>query len=158
MDNTPLEYGREEYFDSEKYEIKQWDTDRPDSLREIVTLVNRARHENPALQSNKRLVFHPTGNDQLIAYSKTTADETNTILTVVNLDPHHTQSGWVDLPLEDLGIEPNQPFQVHDLIGGARYLWNGPANFVELNPHAIPAHIFRVRHRVRTEHDFDYFI
>ncbi|CAN5173387.1 alpha-1,4-glucan--maltose-1-phosphate maltosyltransferase [soil metagenome] len=158
MDNTPLEYGREEYFDSEKYEIKQWNTDRPDSLREIVTLVNRARHQNPALQSNERLVFHPTGNDQLIAYSKTTADKTNTILAVVNLDPHHTQSGWVDLPLEDLGIEPNQPFQMHDLIGGARYLWNGPANFVELNPHAIPAHIFRVRHRVRTEHDFDYFI
>jgi len=158
MDNTPLELGREEYLDSEKYEIKQWDINRPDSLASIITLVNRARHENPALQSNDRLTFHDTGNEALIAYTKVTADKENAILTVVNLDPNFVQSGWVNLPLDDLGIEPDQPYQVHDLIGGGRYLWSGPSNYIELNPHAIPAHIFRIRHRVRTERDFDYFV
>jgi starch synthase (maltosyl-transferring) len=158
MDNTPLEYGREEYLDSEKYEIKRWDLQRPDSLEEIITLVNRARHENPALQSNTGLSFHETGNDALIAYTKVSEDRSNTILTVVNLEPNYVQSGWVRLPLEDLGIEAEQPFQVHDLLGGGRYLWSGAANYVELNPHAIPAHIFRIRHRVRTEHDFEYFV
>jgi starch synthase (maltosyl-transferring) len=158
MDNTPLELGREEYLDSEKYEIKQWDINRPDSLASIITLVNRARHENPALQTNDRLTFHDTGNEALIAYTKVTADKENAILTVVNLDPNFVQSGWVNLPLDDLGIEPDQPYQVHDLIGGGRYLWNGPSNYIELNPHAIPAHVFRIRHRVRTERDFDYFV
>src|SRR5690606_32438867 len=101
--------------------------------------------------------FHETENEQLIAYSKTTPDKQNVILTVVNLDPHYTHSGWVHLPLAELGIDGEQPYQVHDLLGGGRYLWNGPVNYVELNPQAIPAHIFRVRHRVRTERDFDYY-
>ena len=158
MDNSPVEYGREEYLDSEKYEIKQWDINRPDSLREIVTLVNRARHENPALQSNEGLTFHETGNEALIAYTKVSADKRNSILTIVNLDPHHVQSGWVHLPLEELGIEEGQRFQVHDLLGGGRYLWDGATNYIELNPLALPAHIFRIRHRVRTEHDFEYFV
>ena len=158
MENTPLEQGREEYMNSEKYEIKHWDIDRADSLRDIITLVNRARHENPALQSNEGLRFHETENEQLIAYSKTTPDKQNVILTVVNLDPHYTHSGWVHLPLAELGIDGEQPYQVHDLLGGGRYLWNGPVNYVELNPQAIPAHIFRVRHRVRTERDFDYYV
>jgi starch synthase (maltosyl-transferring) len=158
MDNTPLELGREEYLNSEKYEIKKWDINRPDSLAPIITLVNRARHENPALQSNTGLTFHDTGNEALIAYTKVTADKENAILAVVNLDPNHVQSGWVNLPLQDLGIDPDQPYQVHDLIGGGRYLWSGPSNYVELNPHAIPAHVFRIRHRVRTERDFDYFV
>ena len=94
----------------------------------------------------------------LVALHFATADLSDFILFAVNLDPHHTQSGWVHLPLEELGIETGQPFQVHDLLGGARYLWEGPVNYVELNPHAIPAHIFRVRHRVRTEQEFAYFV
>jgi starch synthase (maltosyl-transferring) len=79
-------------------------------------------------------------------------------LIVVNLDPNHTQSGWVQLPLQDLGLDPQQAFQVHDLLTDARYLWNGPRNYIELNPHACPAHILRLRRRVRTERDFDYFL
>ncbi len=79
------------------------------------------------------------------------------ILTVVNLDPHHTHSGWIELPLEALGIDPQQSYQMHDLLGDARYLWSGPRNYVELNPHVVPAHILRVRRRQSTERDFDYF-
>jgi starch synthase (maltosyl-transferring) len=160
-ENAPIEAGREEYLNSEKYEIRQWDLDVSHSLRDIITLVNRIRRENPALQTNRGLMFHATDNDQLIAYSKRSRPAgtrgENTILTVVNLDPHYTQSGWVELPLAEFEIEPGQPFQVHDLLGQGRYLWNGSHNYVELNPHAMPAHIFRLRHHVHTEHDFDYF-
>jgi starch synthase (maltosyl-transferring) len=76
---------------------------------------------------------------------------------VVNLDPEHVQSGWTNLPLGDLGIDPEHPFQVHDLLVDRRYMWHGPHNFVRLDPHALPAHVFAVRRKVRTEHDFDYF-
>ena len=157
MGEQPLAPGREEYLDSEKYEIRRWDLERPDSLREVITLVNRIRREHPALQRNDTLQFHPTDNDQLIAYTK--RDESgDVVLTVVNLDPHHTQSGWVDLQIQDLGIDPHEVFQVHDLLGGGHYLWSGYRNFVQLDPQAMPAHIFHVRRHVRTEQDFDYFM
>lgn len=158
MEHLPLEAGKEEYLNSEKYEIRQWDLERPDSLRPIITLLNRARHDNPALQSNDGLAFHETENEALIAYSKVTADKRNSVLTVVNLDPDNVQAGMVHLDLERLGIGHDEAFQVHDLLGGGRYIWNGSVNYVELNPAAIPAHIFRIRHRVRTEHDFEYFV
>jgi starch synthase (maltosyl-transferring) len=149
--------GKEEYLNSEKYEIRRWDLNRPDSLKEIIAIVNRARRQNPALQFNRNLRFYETENSQLIAYSKATPDLRNIILVVVNLDPYHKQSGMVNLPLETLGIDAQQTFQVHDLLGGSRYLWQGPRNYVELDPGVMPAHIFHVRRRIRTEHDFDYF-
>jgi len=152
------EPGSEEYLDSEKYQIRTWDHDSPDSLRELITLVNRVRHENPALQSDRGLQFHQTENDQLIAYTKSTPDLADVVLTVVNVDPHHTQAGMVNLPLEELGIRRDRGYQAHELLSGARYLWNGPRNFVEINPHAIPAQIFRFRRRIRSEHDFEYFL
>ena len=80
------------------------------------------------------------------------------MLVVVNLDPHHLQAGFVELPLEDLRIDPHQPYQVHDLLSDARYLWHGPRNFVELRPRVFQANIFAIRRRVRTEHDFDYYL
>jgi starch synthase (maltosyl-transferring) len=152
------EPGSEEYLDSEKYQIRGWDRDSPDSLRELITLVNRVRHENPALQSDRGLRFHPTENDQLVAYTKSTPDLADVVLTVVNVDPHHTQAGMVTLPIEELGIRRDRGYQAHELLSGARYLWNGPRNYVEINPHAIPAQIFRFRRRLRSEHDFEYFL
>lgn len=157
-ENRPLRWGSEEYLDAEKYEIREWDRERVDSLRSLITRVNQVRRENPALRSNEGLTFHHVDNEQIIAYTKATEDLSNIILAVVNLDPHHTQSGWLELPLEQLGIDAHQPFQVHDLLDDGRYIWNGPRNYVELNPHKLPAHIFRVRRRVRTERDFDYFM
>nr|NIM98482.1 alpha-1,4-glucan--maltose-1-phosphate maltosyltransferase [candidate division Zixibacteria bacterium] len=77
---------------------------------------------------------------------------------VVNLDPHHTHGGWVELLLSTLGLDPQLPYQVHDLLSDDRYIWYGPKNFVELNPHIAPAYIFRLRRRIRTERDFDYFM
>jgi starch synthase (maltosyl-transferring) len=152
------EPGSEEYLDSEKYQIRAWNRDNPDNLRELITLINKIRHENPALQSDRGLMFHPTENDQLIAYTKSTSDLADIVLTVVNLDPHHSQVGMVTLPLEELGIERDRSYQAHELLSGARYLWTGPRNYVEINPHALPAQIFRFRRRIRSEHDFEYFL
>jgi starch synthase (maltosyl-transferring) len=156
--NQPREPGSEDYLDSEKYEIHHWDWHAPNPLRELIARVNRIRRDNPALQSNQSLRFHPVDNDQLIAYSKVSDDGTNLILTVVNLDPHHTHHGWIDLPLESFEIDPQHPYQVHDLLTDAHYLWQGPRNYVQLDPHFVPAHLFLVRRHVRSERDFDYFL
>jgi starch synthase (maltosyl-transferring) len=155
--NRPREAGSEEYLDSEKYEIKRWEIERVDSLKDYIAVVNRSRRENPALWSDASLRFHPVDNDRLICYSKTTADFSNTILVVVNLDPHYTQSGWVDLTLEALRLDAHAPYEVHDLITDQRYRWQGPRNFVELHPHSSPAHIFRIRRRITGEQEVDNF-
>jgi starch synthase (maltosyl-transferring) len=157
-ENIPRHAGSEEYLNSEKYEIRHWNLDAPGNLAGLISKVNRIRKENPALQSNERLHFHPTDNGEILAYSKSSEDGENVILVTVNLDSHHTQSGWVDLNLETLGINPAETFQAHDLLTGARYLWHGPRNYVEMNPHFVPAHIFRLRRRARTEQDFDYYM
>jgi len=158
MEHEPREPGSEEYLHSEKYEIRQWDVERADSLRPFIARLNAIRRDNSALHSDWSLRFHPIGNEQMICYSKAAEDGANVILTVVNLDPYHTQSGWVELDLQTLGVEPDVPYQVHELLSGARYLWHGARNLVQLNPAQAPAHIFRLRRRVRTERDFDYFI
>lgn len=155
---APLEIGREEYLDSEKFQLRAWDLDRPDSLKDLIARVNRIRRENAALQQFRNLRFIPVDNEQLICFAKYTDDQSNLVLVAVNLDPHHTHGGWVDLPLDKLALEPQRPYQVHDLLSDARYLWQGGRNYIELNPQVMPAHIFRIRKKVRTELDFDYFM
>jgi len=144
MENRPKEPGSEEYLNSEKYEIKRWDLEKPDSLKDFIAAVNRIRKDNPALQSDRRLRFHALDNPEMVCYSKRTPDRSNVILTIVNLDWKYVQSGWVDLALEELGVKPEAPYQVHDLLTGARYAWRGAHNYVELRPNAVPAHILRV--------------
>jgi starch synthase (maltosyl-transferring) len=156
--NTPREHGSEEYLDSEKYEIKHWDLNRPDSLKDFIASVNRIRRENPALQSNRNLWFHAIDNEELICYSKHTDDLSNIILVIVNLSPHYTHSGWVHLPIEPWELDPQRPYQVHDLLSGARYLWHSADDYVELNPNICPTHIFQVRRHIRREQDFDYYM
>ena len=158
MESSAREAGSEEYLDSEKYQLRHWQLHRPDSLRSLLARVNRARRENPALQSNQGLRFCPIDNDQLIAYLKRDAATGNVVLVVVNLDPLHVQSGWLELDLASLQLDPRADFQVHDLLSDQRYLWRGPRNYVSLDPGRIPAHVLRLRHRVRSEHDFDYFL
>ncbi|HEX5399139.1 MAG TPA: alpha-1,4-glucan--maltose-1-phosphate maltosyltransferase [Verrucomicrobiae bacterium] len=156
--NKPRDPGGEEYLDSEKYEIKEWNLNQPGNLTDLISRVNRIRRKNPALQTNERLEFHPVDNDQIVAYSKTTPELDNIILVVVNLDSHHAQSGWLNLDLGKLGIEPDTAYQAHDLLTHERYLWNGAKNFVRLDPAFVPGAIFRLLRRVRTERDFDYFL
>ncbi len=157
LENRPRERGSEEYVDSEKYQLRHWDLAAPHGLRDLIALVNRVRRENPALQTPAGLRFHPTDNEQLLCYSRSAEAADNTIVAVVNLDPHHAQSGWLELDLAAIGLETGRPFQVHDLLTGARYLWSGGRNYVQLDPQQVPAHLFRVRRRVRSEQDFDYF-
>lgn len=156
--SQPREPGSEEYLDSEKYEVRYWDLNRPESLKDFIARVNRIRRDNPALQSDWNLRFFPIDSEQLICYGKFTDDLSNIIVVVVNLNPHHTQGGWLTLPLEELGLDPAQTYQVHDLLGDGRFFWHGARNYVELNPQSLPAHIFRIRRRVRTERDFDYYM
>ena len=135
LERLPREPGSEEYLNSEKYEIKRWDLERPDSLSELIGRLNRIRRENAALQGDWSLRFHEVDNPQLLVYSKEAGD--NLILVAVNLDLHYPQSGWVDLDFHGL-------CEVHDLLGGGRWTWTGRRNYIELNPHILPAHVFRV--------------
>jgi starch synthase (maltosyl-transferring) len=149
---------KEEYLDSEKYEIKQWDLNQPGNICNLIARVNRIRHENAALQTTWNIRFYETDNDYILAYGKATPDHSNIILTVVNLDPFHTQSGFVRVPLDELGIPHDQAFLAHDLLSQDKYLWNGEYNYIELNPQLIPAQILRLHPRMRREQDFDYFM
>jgi starch synthase (maltosyl-transferring) len=157
-ENTAVQAGSEEYLNSEKYELKHRDLNSAWSLKDIISRINRIRKENAALQSNHNLRFHGTDNPMLICYSKTTDDLSNVVVVIVNLDSFHRQTGWVDLDLAALGLEADHQFQVHDLLGEGRYLWQGSRNYVELTPESLPAHILRVRRWIRTERDFDYYL
>jgi starch synthase (maltosyl-transferring) len=142
MEAKPREPGSEEYLNSEKYEIKSWDLDRSDSLKQIIKKLNSIRKENPALQSDWSLRFHDVSNDQLICFSKINSE--NVILVAVNLDPHNVQSGWTSLDLAELGIASDETFQVQDLLGGGQYQWKGAHNYIELSPYTLPVHVFRI--------------
>lgn len=142
LEHTPLAAGKEEYLNSEKYEVRTWDINREDSLAPLITRVNHIRRTNRALQTQDGLLFHPVSNDSLIAYTK--RQEDNLILTVVNLDPFNAQSGMIDLQIHLLGLDPEKPYHLRDLLSDADYVWNGWMNYVELNPHIIPAHIFSI--------------
>jgi len=150
--------GKEEYRNSEKYEIKQWDRSTPGNIRPIIERVNRIRRENPSLQRTRNIELYPIDNAALLCYGKTTEDKSNITITIVNLDPYHRQSGWVRLPLDRLQIDPRTPFLAHDLLTDDRYIWQGETNYVELDPRVMPAHILRVQKRLRRETDFDYFM
>jgi starch synthase (maltosyl-transferring) len=144
-ENTPYQPGSEEYLNSEKYEIKQRDLNSPWRLKDFITRVNRIRNDNRALQSNASLRFHGIDNPSLICYSKATEDHSDIIIVVVNLDPFYIQTGWTDLDLRVFGLDQGATFQVHDLLGDARYRWQGSRNYVELRPGSLPAHILRVQ-------------
>ena len=145
MQRTPLREDSEEYLDSEKYEIKLWNINSEHSLKDLIARVNRIRRENPALQSNRNLWFNASDNDNIICYSKHTADRSNIVLAVVNLDPHHTQSGWFNVPLSAWGLDPNRPCRAEELLGGSEVTWHGEWNSIELDPARIPALIFHIR-------------
>ncbi|MGC8548659.1 MAG: alpha-1,4-glucan--maltose-1-phosphate maltosyltransferase [Acidobacteriaceae bacterium] len=157
-ENAPLRKGGEEYLHSEKYQVRHWDWDAERPLSQLMQRLNRARRELPALQTMENLVFHSTDNPYLIAYSKRVEEDEHPVLTVVNLDPAYTQSGWVMLNMEALGMTDDERFGVFDLLTDAAFLWQGARNYVELSPELMPAHVFRVRKHVRTEKDFDYYL
>jgi starch synthase (maltosyl-transferring) len=146
LEHTPREPGSEEYLNSEKYELKCWEFDRPDSLRELLARLNRMRREQPALQTNHFLQFHNIESEQLLAYTKRTADAANIVLVVVNLDPHQAHSGWVELPSVEFHLAGSYP--VVDLLTDQKFQWQGGKAYIELDPHVQPAHVFLIRGEV----------
>jgi starch synthase (maltosyl-transferring) len=172
-ENLPAKPGSEEYLNSEKYQIRQWDRSASSSIAPLVTRLNQIRRTNPALQSDLSLRFHHVDNPQIICYSKSAPGEAiedagappfdvsradrlpinpppqpNVILVAVNLDPHNEQAGWIDLDLKQLGIGHDETFDVEDLLTGVHYQWQDRSNYVALRPQVKPAHIFRVTRRV----------
>ena len=151
--HEPREPGSEEYLHSEKFEVRHWDLESPDSLAGLITRVNEIRHDHPALQHDRTLRFHRFDNDRLLAYSKTLDESTggeagsDVVLVVVNLDPAFVREGTVFLDLAALGIDARAPFIATDLLTGATYTWHGSANYVRLDPALQPAHIFSIEQR-----------
>jgi len=136
--------GTEEYLDSEKYQIREWDWDQPGHIKELVARINAVRHEHPALHSTWSLRFLPTDNDQLLAYTKRSEDRRDILVVVVNLDPANMQHGWVQVPLWDWGLPPDATYEVVDQLSGERYAWRGEWNYVRLDPGHLPAHVLTV--------------
>jgi starch synthase (maltosyl-transferring) len=156
-ESTAREPGSEEYMNSEKYELKYWNLEAPRSLKDFIARINRIRRDNPALQRDANLRFHETDNPQVVCYSKATDDLSDIVIVLCNLDPFHKQTGWIDLDLAALGLDPRRTFQAHDLLSDGRFLWRGARNYFELTPEILPAHVMKVRKWVRTERDFDYY-
>ncbi|MEP6702916.1 MAG: maltotransferase domain-containing protein, partial [Betaproteobacteria bacterium] len=157
LEHIPRAPESEEYRDSEKYQLRHWDLERPESLAPVIARINRIRRDNRALHANESLRFVHCDNPLLIGYTKHTEDRGNIILTVVNLDPRNTQSGWIEF--DPALLDGNQDtYQMHDLLSDQRFLWQGARGFVVLDPSHAPAHVFRLRLRVRRENDFDYFL
>lgn len=142
-ENSPVE-GKEEYFNSEKYEIRHYDWKRTNRLTDIMSLLNKVRKENAALQSTWNLQFCPIENSQIIAYLKATDDLSNVMLVVVNLDPNNTQHGYVQLPKSKLKLSDKINVKLHDLVTDEHFTWTQEWNYVHLNPHKMPFHLFKI--------------
>ncbi|MFD8724966.1 alpha-glucosidase C-terminal domain-containing protein, partial [Streptomyces sp. NPDC059629] len=142
-ENTPLKEGSEEYLDSEKYQLKprDWARAETDGIAPLITRLNTVRRAHPALRKLRNLTFHHTDNDSVIAYSKRSG--TDTVLVVVNLDPHHTQEATVSLDMPRLGLNWHESVPVRDELTGETYSW-GRTNYVRLTPGRTPAHVLQV--------------
>jgi starch synthase (maltosyl-transferring) len=142
-DNQPMP-GREEYLDSEKYEIKKYDWKKTNRMTDIITLVNRARKNHPALQSTWNLRFCTIQDPNLLAYLKATEDLSDIFLIVINMDPSQRHSGFVQLPKEQLGLRDRINVKLHDLMTDDHYTWTQEWNYVELDPYKMPFHFFKL--------------
>ncbi len=155
-ENTPIP-GREEYADSEKYQFKGRDWNAPGNIKEFLTKLNAIRRQNRALREYANLRIHPAENDNILCFSKTTAALDNLLLIAVTVDPWQPQTAFVHVPLADFGIAENEAYVVEDLLTGECFTWRGSRNFIALNPHTRPAHIFRIRRWQDRENGRDIF-
>jgi starch synthase (maltosyl-transferring) len=136
--------GREEYLDSEKYQHKVWDWDRPGNIIADVTAINRLRREHPALQEYDNLRFYPSDDDNVICYGKRTPDGTDNIVMVVNLDPFGAHETWIHLPLRDWGIPEHEPYRSTELFSGDTHLWTGPHIRLWIDPNIAPMQFYAI--------------
>ena len=141
MEHVPFP-NKEEYLNSEKYEIRLWDWEKTNRLTYLIELVNRIRHQNAALQTTNNITFCQVNDDAIMAYLKTSGS--NRLLIIINTDAYSRRAGIVQVPIWQLGIGPDQPYTVHDLLTEAYYTWQGERNYVELDPYVLPMHLFRI--------------
>ncbi len=136
--------GKEEYLDSEKYEIKAWDWNRPGNIRPHITALNRIRRDNPALHDFRNVLFLNAWNDNVLAYAKLTPARDNCVVVLVNLDPHNRQDASVEIPLWEFGLPDHASIQAEDLLGGSAFTLHGKVQTVALDPVTRPVLIWRL--------------
>jgi starch synthase (maltosyl-transferring) len=145
FESKPQSKGSEEYWDSEKYQYRPRDWEQPGSLQPLIAQINQIRRAHPALQQLRRLQFHRTDSPSVLAYSKYTADRSDVILTVVNLDPRRSRRATVELSLRHLGPKPQERIQAHDLLADTTSTWTGPSHEVNFKSEQLPAQIFWIQ-------------
>ncbi|MFY7742707.1 MAG: alpha-1,4-glucan--maltose-1-phosphate maltosyltransferase [Flavobacterium sp.] len=138
--HQPMAKGKEEYLNSEKYEVYHWDWEAKNKLTTLITRINHLRKQQESLQQTNNIIFCKTDNEQLIAYYKFNDAKTDHTLMICSLNAQNPLQAVVRLPLEEIG---NQPVKVTDLITGNSYYWDREWNFVELHP-ALPFHLFKI--------------
>jgi starch synthase (maltosyl-transferring) len=148
--------GKEEYADSEKYQLVARDPERAGNIKSWIAALNAARREHRALQSYRNLRFHRADSDRVLFYSKATDDRGSLVLAAVSLDPYAPQEAILHVPLDRLGIPEDETYQVHDVLSGERALWQGSTALVRLTPDK-PAALWSVLRFRRTEQGFDYY-
>ena len=137
--------GREEYLDSEKYQIRVWDFDRPGNIVPEITQLNHIRRSNPALHSHLGVEFLRAGNDNVLYYLKSDEERTNFVLVAVSLDPHSVQEADIELPLWRFGLTDDAALAAEDLMRGVSFVWYGKRQRVRLDPFELPVCIWRIR-------------
>ncbi len=135
--------GKEEYLNSEKFQICHYDWNKENKLTTIISKINQIRREQEALQQTNNIKFCHIENNNLMAFYKWNDDKTNELLIIINLDPYYAQQGSVQVPLNDLGVSHEHQLQMHDLVTGSVYNWYGEWNYIELHP-TLPFHIFKI--------------
>ncbi len=149
-EGTPVP-GKEEYLNSEKYEIKAWDWDRPGNIREMITAVNRIRRENPALQFTDNLLFLNAYDDNILCYAKMTDARDNVVMVAVNLDPDQGHGATIEVPLWEFGLPDHASIEVTDLLSGDQFTWHGKLQHIWLDPVANPCLLWRLTPPGRTD-------
>jgi len=137
--------GKEEFLNSEKYQYKVWDWDRPGHIKAEITAINRLRRDSPALKLFDNLRFHEAGHGDVLFYSKITPDRRDQVLIAVTLDPKHVVRTEIVFPLDLMGLPWDASFETEDLFTGERRWWKGALHVVLLDPETYPAMILRVR-------------
>ena len=139
--------GREEYLDSEKYEIRPRNYTQPGNIVAEISALNRIRRQHPALQSHLGLTFYPAYNDLVILYGKRDPIDGSMVLVAVSLDPHITQEADIEVPLWAFGLPDNAAISATDLMRGEHFMWFGKTQRIRLDPADLPFRIWRLERR-----------
>jgi starch synthase (maltosyl-transferring) len=147
LEHQPVRAGSEEYLDSEKYQLRHRDFAQPGNLDDDMARLNRIRRAEPALQRQDNLTFHRTENPNILFYRRAGVEGSADLLVAVNLHPREAHATMVHVPIDEMHIDEGEPYEVEDLLTGARYVWRGSRNYVRLDPAHEPAHVLRVAPR-----------